>query len=128
MNVVAVRLDAPVHFTAFVLRGDEESAERVWVCVRAAESAPAVSWLGCWSREPQPSLDEVKKLLRLLSQSISSGVVIGPYGPALGAIEQFQSWDSWGPGIPRPILGRRPWELQAGHSLNEVSVDDLNLD
>lgn len=128
MNVVAVRLDAPVRFTAFVLREDEESAERVWVCVRAADSAPAVSWLGCWSRKPEPSLGEVQELLRLLSQSVSSGVVTGPYGPALGAIESFQSWDSWGPGMPRPILGNRPWELQAGQSLNEVSVDDLNFD
>ena len=127
MSVVAVRLDTPVHFTAYVARGDEESAERVWVCIRAADSAPEVSWLGCWSREPEPSLGEVKKFLRLLSQSVSSGVVIGPYGPALGAIESFQSWDSWGPGMPRPILGRQPWELQDGQPLIEVSIDDLNL-
>lgn len=127
MNGVAVRLDAPLHFTAYVLRGDEERAERTWVCVRAADSTPPVSWLGCWSRDPEPELGEVKKLLRFLSQAVTAGAVIGPYGPALGRIESFQSWDSWGPGMPRPIVGYRPWELRDGHAMAEVSIDDLKL-
>ncbi len=126
MKILAVRLDAPVHFTAYVLNGDEEQPERTWVCVRAADSAPAVSWLGCWSRDSGAGSEGVKQFLELLSDSVSSGGTTGPYGPTLGRVKPFQGWDSWGPGIPRPILGIRPWETKIG-DLGEISIGDLNL-
>jgi hypothetical protein len=126
VKVWAVRLSAPVHFAAYVLQGDGESADRTWVCVRAAESVPPVSWLGCWSRTQGAGTEEVRKLLDGIEESIVDPVRVGPYGPTIGRPGHYESWDSWGAGTPLPIAGFRPWESTQG-AITEISDDSLDF-
>lgn len=126
MKVWAVRLGTSVNFTAYILQGDRESAVRTWICIRAAESAPAVSWLGCWSRISEPNVDQVQQILRDIEEFIGESVRVGPYGPTIGRLGYFESWDSWGAGTPSPIVGFRPWESVKG-DIGELSIDLLDF-
>lgn len=126
MEVWAVRLDSSVHFTAYVLRGDGEVPRRTWVCLRAAESLPPVSWLGCWSCQAGADVDQVRQLLEVVQQSIGEPVAIGPYGPIVRTSIYFDPWDSWGGGSPRPIADFRPWESKA-KDIEEITAESLDF-
>ncbi|MET7530618.1 hypothetical protein [Streptomyces goshikiensis] len=60
-------------------------------------------------------MEEVRKLLNEIQESIPDPVRVGPYGPTIGRPGHYESWDSWGAGSPLPIAGFRPWEsIQGG--------------
>lgn len=125
MEAWAVRLDSPAHFTAFVLRGDAEVSVRTWVCLRAADSLPPVSWLGSWSCADGADADKVRQLLEVIRASIGEPVLIGPYGPTMKAPVFLDPWESWGGGTPRPLLGVRLWEAEP--RIQEVDAASLDF-
>ena len=126
MEAWAVRLESSVHFTAYVLRGDGELPERTWVCLRSPESLPPVSWLGCWSTQERVDASQVGQVLDAIQQSIEEPVAVGPYGPIVRASIYFDSWDSWGGGSPRPIVGFRPWESNP-REIEEIGIESLDF-
>ncbi|MCX4729503.1 hypothetical protein [Streptomyces sp. NBC_01363] len=71
-------------------------------------------------------MEEVRKLLNEIQESIADPVRVGPYGPTIGRPGHYESWDSWGAGSPLPISGFRPWEsIQGG--VVEISDDSLDF-
>ncbi|CAM5414519.1 hypothetical protein SGLAM104S_06719 [Streptomyces glaucescens] len=126
MEVWAVRLESSVHFTAYVMSGDGEVPERTWVCLRAAESLPPVPWLGCWSCSTGVDADQVRQLLDVITQSIGEPVRVGPYGPIMRSQVYFGSWETWGGGTPRPIVGFRPWERTA-EEIDEIPAQAFDF-
>jgi hypothetical protein len=113
-NSMAVRMGGEPDFVAHVFRGDNASADRVWVCLRGTGATSASSWLGCWSsKSGPPSSGDVKQFLDSLAQKVRTGGRIGPFGPYLDGHYFFEGWDSWGVGLPGPITSMTPTVVTA---------------
>ncbi|GAB3279695.1 hypothetical protein GCM10027589_06400 [Actinocorallia lasiicapitis] len=128
MNATAVRLGSEHQLTAYILIGDGADPARAWVCVQADDRMSSSSWLGCWSRKSGPvSARDLRVFLALLDERIRGGAVVGPYGVALSGHYFFDGWDSWGPGLPAPMLDQPPSALSPAE-FDYQSVEEFGID
>jgi hypothetical protein len=105
----AVYVGGEPGFVAHIFRGDNANARRTWVCVRSAVGPVSPGWLGCWScTSNSPSKGEVERFVGALAEKVRAGGRMGPMGPFLDGHYFFEGWDTWGTGIPWPILAMTP--------------------
>ncbi|MFW6691715.1 hypothetical protein [Streptomyces sp. MAR4 CNX-425] len=107
--LISTPINDELRLVAYAFRGDRESAERVWVCLRDADIPPGTGWLGSWSSRPETSnADETRRLIRELTTATSRTAGRGASGVWLGEHYFFAGWDTWGPGLPAPLLTSAP--------------------
>jgi hypothetical protein len=114
-------------FIACVLVGDREKPQRVWVCVHNALLPRTRAWLGSWSSEATPSSALVRGLVGRLAGEIAAKARVGPMGPFLGDTYFFEGWQTWGIGLPAPLVDLAPAEVME-QSGDAVLPDEYSLD
>ena len=119
-------IDGEPRFVAVVVAGDAASATRLWVCVAPDEVAVAGGWVGCWSSgsgEVETAIS-LERLLEDLRVQVARVGRMGPFGAYLGDHLFFDGWDSWGVGIPAPIVDLTPVDVLA-HAESCRSVSEI---
>lgn len=115
---------AEVRFDFYVLYGDAERSDRLWVCVRTDEGERPIKWLGCWCHDGELKVDELRVFLVNLRDSVGSTIGVGPFGPTIDYFLPFEGWVSWGLGVPIAIQGFRPWE---GLDIPVDTIESIDL-
>jgi hypothetical protein len=124
MNLFKVLMGDEQRFYAVVFRDDSMVPGRLWVCLRG-ELAPADgSWSGCWSRDIRVPDSSLFHLLEMLQEKVARGGRSGPFGPYLDDTYFFDGWNSWGSGVPAPLVDVRPGEA-VDSAVSVTSIDEL---
>jgi hypothetical protein len=113
-------------FIACVFLGDSEKSERAWVCVHNSQLPARRAWLGCWSYEAGINTELLRGLILGIASEIAKHSKIGPMGPFFGETYFFDGWQSWGIGIPAPLISVTPAECIADVG-SRTSIDELSI-
>lgn len=104
--MASVLLGGTERLIADIFHDTPQGSGTVWVCVRTGKRARGKGWQGCWSSEHEPPGEgAVAEFLSALTKNLANRVSAEPGVSALTDHYFHEGWQTWGPGIPAPLIG-----------------------